>query len=528
MNSNKNVLIGLIILVVVFLTIGSITTVGTDVNVARFLNITNGAGSVIGSYVDGVACLGSYCVYKPWYSPSSVYAKNGSSGLIEASGTDISTVINSVLAVAPAQSTIKVNCGTYTTNTRVSNTKINIAIIGDSPQCVTIRQTVNSSNHELFYDAGSGNTYSGMHLIGAGNASNLITIYGDNFTVNNNIIEGGQYGVQALGGSDEKYISYISNNEFYNFTEPFGGIYLYFINNVSVVDNTIINQGYRGITLTNTNDSIVEGNKISGNSIYGIQVFYSDGNKILNNVVLGIKGSSVASENATSITLDRSDRNLVMANDFTNGFIGIYMEDAWSNTILSNNIKNMSYYGTEFTKCGGGADRQGRGTYLNVVSGNMYTNAKEVLFPTEVCAGQTQASMGNNSFGYNFNTTNKHMEIAGGLAYVSNGILVLNNSANSYSSGGEKFELSVGRGVFLGADDQYQIGIARNISEYNTNATFLGMNTLGGLIISNGDGTQKMSMSRGGDVRVVNLSGGAGYVCVDTNGQIYRNAGACP
>ncbi len=72
------------------------------------------SGVKIFSIVDGYGCESSYCIYQPWYAPSQVYAKKGSTQTIDYSGTDAATIINLATANVDNGGSVIFYPGNYT------------------------------------------------------------------------------------------------------------------------------------------------------------------------------------------------------------------------------------------------------------------------------------------------------------------------------------------------------------------------------------------------------------------------------
>ena len=223
------------------------------------------------------------------------------------------------------------------------------APLGD-PQNITSCQNITSSGDWALSQNLTGNQSSGIcidiqapnvTLDCAGFSINSSTggdwTYGiytnsSNTTVQNCYVQNYTYGVWALGGSYNN----ITNNTIYNGSQS---IRLEHTNNVTVTNNTALNNRYYGILLDNTNFSNITNNTANYNIDAGIYLEYAANNTIANNTA-----NYNAGFGGFGIHLHWSHNNTVINNtaNYNAGWAGIVLES--SNSSVINNTASYNTY----------------------------------------------------------------------------------------------------------------------------------------------------------------------------------------
>jgi parallel beta-helix repeat protein len=226
--------------------------------------------------------------------------------------------------------------GVYTLTTSITN----------SPSTVCINITAS----DVIFD-GQGNNIDGDdsgtdYGVYAYNSSTTIT----NVTVKNLVVTDWYYGIYYK--NVENSTESIRNNTL-NSNNRYG-IYLESSNNITLVNNTALDNLFYGISSSNNN---LTSNNASLNGLDGILVSSLSNNNVIEDNVLtrnndnGIRLSSSSNSNTISnnkvdettswgIQLIESNNNTISFNNVTNNWLGIYFFRADNNSIFNNSIMN--------------------------------------------------------------------------------------------------------------------------------------------------------------------------------------------
>jgi len=199
--------------------------------------------------------------------------------------------------------------------------------------------------------------------------------YNSNNTFYNNTI------IKNTANYNSKYGFYIrsscNNNKIINNTAKNNNIYGFYIS-TSCNNNTIINctsneNGNSGVYLVNSFDNNFMNNKFISNSNYGLNLYYSDRNIFVNNVL-----------DNNSFVLYYADQNVLNKNNVSNSYNGIFVSRSFDNNISSNIIVNNSL-GIEITESND-----------NLIYNNFFDNVENV---NDTYSG----GFGNNSWNTTYN-----------------------------------------------------------------------------------------------------------------------------
>ncbi|MBU0536744.1 MAG: right-handed parallel beta-helix repeat-containing protein, partial [Nanoarchaeota archaeon] len=194
-------------------------------------------------------------------------------------------------------------------------------------------------------------------------------------TIINNYMEGNEEGgiIVGQGSTLSTEPSIIANNTIMNtrnnLTEPGDNgisMWITLANNISIVNNRVINGNSIGVYVVFSNDIRIENNTISGNNVSGMRIASSYSVNITGNMIINQTSSP-------AIILINSNNTNISNNTINNNQHGIKFINvlSWNNSILSNNI----YNNTIGINC----------TYaaLNNISGNSIENVYDFVSGTD-------------------------------------------------------------------------------------------------------------------------------------------------
>ena len=166
-------------------------------------------------------------------------------------------------------------------------------------------------------------------------------IYNENIIINKSI---------RLLGVDKNNVTINGNDGLYSILIKSSGIMLsgFTIQNSNVgifisgpvfkfcnISHNILTNNSEGIRIINSSDNNISSNSIKYHSNFGIVLYDSKNNAILNNTII---------ENNRGIYLGRwSNYNLISKNNFTGCYYGLYLDYSFNNQIIKNLIQNGGY-----------------------------------------------------------------------------------------------------------------------------------------------------------------------------------------
>ena len=150
-----------------------------------------------------------------------------------------------------------------------------------------------------------------------------VELRGTNCTVANSIFTSNERGIEVNYGSNN---TILGNAAFSNYAE---GILVAGFNN-AILGNKVSGNG-DGISLSSGADNTISGNNASSNGRAGIYLFYSEYNRVSDNVVSG---------NSYAGILLQGNNNSISDNKITLNPTGIRVFDAYDNKIFHNNLVN--------------------------------------------------------------------------------------------------------------------------------------------------------------------------------------------
>jgi len=107
-------------------------------------------------------------------------------------------------------------------------------------------------------------------------------------------------------------------------------------NNSAIMDNTVCNNNYGGIWLSESSNNTIIDNNVSNNDVGGIWLFESSNNSLT--------GNTVNDNIYDGISLDYSNNNTLTGNTANNNYNGIWLSGASNNTITGNKASNNYIY----------------------------------------------------------------------------------------------------------------------------------------------------------------------------------------
>lgn len=224
----------------------------------------------------------------------------------------------------------------------------------------------------------SNNAANGNEVTGCGTG---ITINGDNNQASGNTIKNGDTGITSSGASNTFYNNFIT-----------GFVYALSMDgdNNQLLGN-IINANSYGVSLYSVTNSLISDNTVAHCSSmpnsFGLSIFHSDGNTIVNNHVFG---------NQFDITMEESNGNTLSHNQILDSqWDGLSLLHSANNQILYNTVDNNGLAGTPYV-----ADIHFDGIRLddsgyNTITGNTITRSYYggiVLKSTDGLSGHDSSS----------------------------------------------------------------------------------------------------------------------------------------
>ena len=189
--------------------------------------------------------------------------------------------------------------------------------------------------------------------------ANKVTVR--NFTIQNSGSNISDSGIYVISNENNISCNTIINNK--------NGIYLRYSDSNTIINNTISSNGWYGIRLHHSNNTIIHHNNVSLNYNDGIYLYYSNNNTISGNTLYS---------NNNGISLYHSSDNIISDNDASKNDCGIWISQLASNNIISdNNVSSNNngvyiYYSSDNAISGNNAyANNDYGIYLHHSSSNI-------------------------------------------------------------------------------------------------------------------------------------------------------------
>lgn len=346
--------------------------------------VLDSVGNKIWSLIDGYSCQYSYCIYKPWYSATNIYIKNGSTQGIDASGTDITTVIDTILSKPSTNIFID---GNYVVSSRID-------VISDNTRIIC-----NPNADYNFY-------------LADGTDTSMFYVTSENFEISNCVIN--------MNGANNAFPLNIE-----------GAIYLVNANNTKIHDNNISSDNYP------VGDD--------GSLIYAD--FTSYNNSIVNNILTGgrnnifaynyniISGNVMSGGSHTCVYLRSGRYNIVIDNicEYASSGVGIEGDetsDAFGN-VVSNNV---------FYTMTGGSGVAIINTTGNSIVGN---TCDQIQFNCIRITGSSNNTISSNTGNHMSKTTSSNQ---GGIYLINNTVTPSSNntiSSNTMIGQGQEYGILI-------------------------------------------------------------------------------------
>jgi parallel beta-helix repeat protein len=324
---------------------------------------------------------------------------------IELDNSDNNTLINNF---AINNSNYGIELSSTNSNILIGNTMIfsDLGLYGSkseiSSHIITPTNTVNGKL--VYYFANQRNITAPMNagevIFANCNSSTIygIKISGENFGIrlfysNNNTIKN----ITIVSPHyDGIYLLYSNNNTLTNnkISSTSRGISLYYSNNNTINNNNITDNSI-GIELDYSNDNTLSNNIISNNSYEGISLYNSNWNTIQNNTAIYNSGGiilassmnntiriNIASNNDyAGFFLGNSYYNKLYNNTANNNNYGIYLVSSSYNTI-HNNTANSNQYGIYLER-----SYWAGGSNYNIIKWNTFLDNDQGIYIDSVCGG---------------------------------------------------------------------------------------------------------------------------------------------
>ncbi len=188
----------------------------------------------------------------------------------------------------------------------------------------------------------------------------------------------------------------INNNRHPIYGNVGEGIRLQYSNNITIIDNQIMQNKAEGITVHNSNNNMIVRNTITNNSYSGIKInghlsynnFVSENyidnnmyglsmwnscynNTITENRIDGLSGggnnNTISNNNFTrGISLSTGEFNIISGNEIADEYTGLFLDSCINNSIIGNTFKNIGMYGVQTQQS------WGVGNFNNTFSQNLF------------------------------------------------------------------------------------------------------------------------------------------------------------
>jgi len=283
----------------------------------------------------------------------------------------------------------------------------------------------------------SGTVYlSGIYLAGANNCTltnNIITniknqpgvllTSSENNTLSNNVVFGNNGGIYLKSNSNNNNLT--GNDVSDNLNH---GIFLHSNNGNKLIDNTILDNEYKGIYLYSSGSNNLTQNKVSGNNNGIYLEDDSDDNELINNTILDNENFGIHLVNTQYI----SNNINLKDNKVINNKKGINIGDSFSNNLINNNVSSNTDYGIrlfsshENRLIGNIVLNNDRGIYLDTSKNNDFVN--NTISENAAQGIYLYACNGNNFYNNYFNNSNN--------VYIKAYKYILSNNWNTTNTTG--------------------------------------------------------------------------------------------
>ncbi|MBI5159164.1 right-handed parallel beta-helix repeat-containing protein [Candidatus Micrarchaeota archaeon] len=197
----------------------------------------------------------------------------------------------------------------------------------------------NNSLYDIFFTTSNSSNITSNRIYN-GSLNGIYFVSSHNNTISsNNISNRSSSGIFATQSNNN---TFSLNNVSYNTI----GIYLLSSSNNSIHSNSVFNNSQEGISLWYCTNNSVYSNTVFNNTDHGIYLFSSPGNTIHHNTVFS---QLLAPGSPRGIYIYTSHRNLVYSNNVSNNTFGIDVHQSnWVN-VSSNNVSVLGYLGLSYS-----------------------------------------------------------------------------------------------------------------------------------------------------------------------------------
>ena len=341
-------------------------------------------------------------------------------------------------------------------NVTICNSYITYFLSGielySSDNITVTRNNITNNEQGIWLDCSSNNSISGNNItanswcgifLGGSSGNNIV---GNIFADSGLVVDNSYENTVENNLVNDKPLVYLEGASHLNVGEA-GQVILVSCEYIRV-ENLNLSHTATGLHLLNTNDTIIFGNNITANSLYGIELSLSSNNTLF--------GNNVTANNADGIYLSGSFNNTLSGNKIANNYFGIRLIGSSNNSIIGNSMPANDADGIDL----------GYSSNSNSIFGNNVSSSRFGILLEYSCncniVSENNATA-NNWYGIglysssNNNTVSKNIMIANGGA-----CLALSESSenkiyhNNFISSADQVQVSPGYANVW--DDDYPSG----------------------------------------------------------------------
>ena len=223
-------------------------------------------------------------------------------------------------------------------NVTICNSYITYFLSGielySSNNITVTRNNITNNEQGIWLDYSSNNSISGNNItanswcgifLGGSSGNNIV---GNIFADSGLVVDNSYENTVENNLVNDKPLVYLEGASHLNVGEA-GQVILVSCEYIRV-ENLNLSHTATGLHLLNTNDTIIFGNNITANSLYGIELSLSSNNTIF--------GNNVTANNADGIYLSGSFNNTLSGNKIANNYFGIRLIGSSNNSIIGNSM----------------------------------------------------------------------------------------------------------------------------------------------------------------------------------------------